>query len=169
MGHSNQIELIARGFIVSHGKVLLCQSVKHGYYYLPGGHIEFGEHAQVALQREFVEETGLESSIGELVLSSEHRFNDGKSEHHEINLVFLVEQLGRIRSDWNRSKAESSSDQEAPTHVESMESKIRFEWVDLGMIVSADVRPVEMKAWLMSGGVIDPNQGRWMSGFEPRN
>ena len=52
MSKDHSIELIARGVFVRGGAVLLCQNVKHGYYYLPGGHVEFGEAAAVALARE---------------------------------------------------------------------------------------------------------------------
>src|SRR5262249_814619 len=43
------IEVIARGLLRDRSQILVCQSLKHGYCYLPGGHVEFGEPAAVAL------------------------------------------------------------------------------------------------------------------------
>jgi ADP-ribose pyrophosphatase YjhB (NUDIX family) len=40
-----RIEVIARGVMFHEEHVLLCQNCKHGYYYLPGGHVEPGEAA----------------------------------------------------------------------------------------------------------------------------
>jgi len=132
----------------------MCKNREHGYCYLPGGHIEFAERASKALSREFLEETGLSSTIGPLLLTTEQCFDDGKQIHHEVNTVFHVEQLG----------AKGSSDAQ-PT-VPSLEDYIEFVWLDLAQLPEADIRPVEIKAWLASGGATDADQGPWISGFE---
>lgn len=129
------IEVIARGVWIEGGKVLLCQNTKAGYYYLPGGHVEFGEAAATALAREFREETGIEVQVGTCVLVTEGVFQAGKREHHELNLVFHV--------------------QHPPAPVESKEDAIAFEWVDLAGLVELDLRPDAVKAWLASGGVTE--------------
>ena len=146
-----RIESIARGVLIHESRVLMCQNLKHGYFYLPGGHIEFGERARDALTREMIEETGLSCTVGPLLVSSEHYFDDSKRTHHEINLVFHMEQLG---------------DQPSPPEiVESIEDDIGFAWIDLAQVLEADISPPEMKAWLMSGGAVDNEQGHWISGF----
>ena len=75
-----------------HGsRVLLCRNVKHGYCYLPGGHVEFGESAAGALAREFLEESGLRVRVGNLALVSEGaslRF--GKLRLYELMIEFGV-------------------------------------------------------------------------------
>lgn len=152
MGSKQTTEIIARGLLIENGHVLMCRHIKADYCYLPGGHVEFAEKAQDALTREIMEETGLESSAGGLLLTTEQSFHDGKRVHHEINMVFHVEQLGP-----------SSTPLQA---VESMEKKIDFLWVDLAAIPETDVRPNEIKAWLMSGGVTAKDSGPWLSGFE---
>jgi ADP-ribose pyrophosphatase YjhB (NUDIX family) len=91
----HEIEVIARGCLVHGCHVLLCRNVKHGYCYLPGGHVEFGESAAQAVAREFVEESGLRVRVGELALVSEGAFATKKRWHHEVNLVFHVEQHGK--------------------------------------------------------------------------
>ena len=155
MGKKSHIELIARGLLIRQGSVLLCRNRKSGYHFLPGGHIEFAERARDALSREFLEETGLSSTIGPLVLTTEHRFHDGQQIHHELNTVFHVEQLG--------PESESSP---SPTPIPTLEDHIDFVWLDLAALPETDLRPVEIKAWLMADGHTDPAQGPWISGFE---
>lgn len=130
------IELIGRGVWVHGGKVLLCSSVKKGYFYLPGGHIEFAESAREAVKREFLEETGLSMEVHELALVTEGSFQTRKRWHHEINLVFRC------------SARNIGAKQPA---VRSKEPEIAFDWADLAAIVDLDVRPTGVKAWLTSG------------------
>jgi len=155
MGKKQRTEFIARGLLVHKGQVLCCRNIKSGYCFLPGGHIEFGEKAADALSREFKEETGLDSTIGPLLLTTEQCFNDGKKVHHELNVVFHVEQLGPAQT--------------PPDNVPTIEEKIDFVWVDLAQIPESDVRPHEIKAWLMSGGATCDSSGPWLSGFEPQS
>jgi 8-oxo-dGTP diphosphatase len=169
MGSSKNIELISRGLLIDKSRVLLCRNVKHNYYFLPGGHIEFGETASTALKRELIEETGLESEIGPLLLTSEHYFDDGKRVHHEMNTVFHVEHLGTGST--------------IPDAVPTLESKIDFHWIELATLHDIDLRPLEVKAWLMSNPkfTVDnksTNQSadssanspvcNWISGFDPQ-
>lgn len=152
MGSKHTTEIIARGLLLDHGRVLMCRNIKHNYCYLPGGHVEFAERARDALAREFKEETGLDSKAGPLLLTTEQCFDDGKQVHHEINVVFHVEQLGPAKT--------------PPETVPSVEDKIDFVWIDLAQLPETDVRPNEIKAWLMSGGATEHTQGPWLSGFE---
>jgi 8-oxo-dGTP diphosphatase len=152
MGKQPRIEVIARGLLLDWGRVLMCKNIKSGYCYLPGGHVEFAERARDALEREIKEETGLASSIGPLILTTEQCFDDGKRIHHELNTVFHVEHIG--------------TDKAPPLQVPSIEEHIEFVWVDLAELPGCDVRPAEIKAWLMSGGATDDRHGQWLSGFE---
>ncbi len=139
------IEIIARGALLRDGRVLLCRNVKHRYYYLPGGHVEFGEHASRAVVREFSEETGLEVSASRCVLVSEGIFRQGRRDRHELNLVFHVEH-----------PAMSS------IAVKSLEPKIAFEWVELAAVTDLDVRPEAIKAWLAAGAPVAQDGAEWV-------
>lgn len=130
------IELIARGVLARDGQVLLCQSVKHGYFYLPGGHIEFGESAAAAAEREILEELGIKLRAGALALVSEGAFS-AKRDHHEINLVFHMEHP----TPWPKSLV----------NPKSKEPHIAFRWVELAAAQDLDIRPTAIKAWLASG------------------
>ncbi|MCW5777508.1 MAG: NUDIX domain-containing protein [Phycisphaeraceae bacterium] len=130
----HHIEIIARGLAVQGQQLLVCSSRKHGYLYLPGGHVERGESSASALVREFMEETGLEVVAGSLLLVSENAFTQSGRDRHEINLVFHVEHPPT----W-------------PLHVQSLESDIEFRWIELAAVVDADLRPATIKAWVVAG------------------
>ncbi|MFM9995352.1 MAG: NUDIX domain-containing protein [Phycisphaerales bacterium] len=133
---ARNIEVIARAVLLHDGRVLLCRNVSGGYHYLPGGHVEFGEAAAAALAREFVEEANLHVRVGSCALVNENRFEAGGRSHHEINLVFHVEQ--------------HPHDPESLDRVQSREAGIAFDWIDLAAVVDLDIRPESARAWLLN-------------------
>lgn len=132
--HGGKIELIARGLWVHSGQVLLCRNLEAGYFYLPGGHVEFGESGAVALAREMMEEAGVLIRVCRCVLVGECSFEQKGRKRHEINLVFHVEHDG--------------PDAKSPPPVPSLESHIAFEWVRLDALHSTDVRPMWLAEWV---------------------
>ena len=115
------------------GEVLACRNDAAGYYYLPGGHVEFGESAASALVREFVEECGLEVEVGALRIVTEGKFESRGKNHHELNLVFHVKHP-------------------ISGPVKSKEPGISFHWLGIPSLLEVDLRPMAIKAWLMDGG-----------------
>ena len=176
-------EFIARALILHHSHVLMCRSIAGNYLYLPGGHINFAEPAQIALIRELQEEAGIEIAVGPLLLTAEATFNDGTSDHHELSLIFRaelpdqlfhVEQLGSAGAD-PESSAPESVGEESPgdsgggvgdqlPEIVSAEDHIEFVWVDLAAMTDLDIRSPEIKAWLMLGGVGEHH----LTNFDPR-
>ncbi len=154
MAHKNQSELIARGLILHQSHALMCRNTKSNFYYLPGGHIEFAEPAADALKRELQEEAAVDITVGPLLLTTENTFNDGKQDHHEINLVFHVEQLNGVKLAATGSSTESTSSGDLRPEIESQESGIDFDWIDLAAVADMDIRPLQIKAWLASGGAL---------------
>ncbi len=150
------IEVIARGCLVEGSCVLLCRNVKHGYLYLPGGHVEFGESAAAAVAREFLEECGVTVRVGELALASEGVFPTKKRLHHEVNLVFHVERAGGAK------KAVPGRSGKL-TPVKSREDHIAFDWVDISAVVDFDIRPTAAKAWLATRVGSQATQPEWVS------
>jgi ADP-ribose pyrophosphatase YjhB (NUDIX family) len=132
-GHPHRIEIIARGVAIENDRVLLCRSVSGGYSYLPGGHVEPGEAAARALEREMLEETGLEVQAGDLLCVHEERFEQQGAPRHEINLVFHMERPPA----W-------------PDAPASLEPGIAFSWQPLRDLESADLLPRTMIDWLRS-------------------
>ncbi|MFG0305692.1 MAG: NUDIX domain-containing protein [Phycisphaerales bacterium JB040] len=150
------IELIARGVLVRDARILVCRNIKGGYSYLPGGHVEFGEPAALSLAREVAEETGLRARVGGMLLCSEHTFTSGKGRtHHEVNLVF--ELLG-VQNEAGDDAAD----------VASVEPEIAFDWVELAALHETDLRPGEIKAWLMADGELGHESPiGWLSACDP--
>jgi len=142
---TGKIEFIARGLLVRGDQSLLCRDVKHGYSYLPGGHVEFGESAEQALAREFMEEAAVEVSVGRPVLVAELRFVQRGRERHEVTIVFHVEQ----------------SPERAVT---SVEPGIEFWWVGRAALSTASLRPAIVRPWLEGWRTGDPIA--WMSADE---
>ena len=65
----NKLLNIAISAVVNDGKVLLIKRVKPpyaGYWAIPGGKVEFGEHPEEAAVREIKEETDLDCQFEEL-------------------------------------------------------------------------------------------------------
>mgnify|MGYP001610442967 CR=1 FL=1 len=56
--------------------------------FLPGGHIEMGESAPVALAREIQEELGQTCKVKSFFGAIENSWREGGTMHHEINLIF---------------------------------------------------------------------------------
>lgn len=131
---ATRIEVIARG-IMFHGElVLLCQNLKHGYFYLPGGHVEAGETASIALAREMQEEAAIAVTVGEVVRVEEHLFTQGAKARHEMNVYF------RMTSDVS------------PSSIRSVEEHIAFVWVPASELESADIRPAHCREILQATG-----------------
>jgi len=125
-----RIETIARGICLKGGKVLLCKGNKAGNLYFPGGHIEFGEKGGTALEREILEETGLDSSAGAFLGVCEHEFVQNGREHHcEINLVYELD----------------IPDASPERPVAAMEGWISFEWIDTRDLPGSAVEPSALR------------------------
>lgn len=124
------IETIARGICEKDGFVLICRGKNAGNLYFPGGHIEFGETGAYALEREILEEMGLESHATRFIGCCEHRFvQDGSGEHAEINLVYAVD------------VPEASPGEPAP----SCEDWIDFFWMPVSELAASAVEPAVLR------------------------
>lgn len=86
------IDIIVRAIILDKDKILLCKKKGASYYFLPGGHVEFGEKAEPALIRELKEELDIAPSRLNYLGLIENIYIDkeDKSHHHEMNLIFNV-------------------------------------------------------------------------------
>jgi 8-oxo-dGTP diphosphatase len=122
------IENIVRAVVINPKKneVLLARPVDKDYTFLPGGHIEFGETAMQALDREIVEEIGSEGKFGEHLWSVENIFFDGEGEHcHEIAHYFGYEFFERFYD----------------KEVISLEDHIEFLWVNIDDLEFFNIKP----------------------------
>jgi ADP-ribose pyrophosphatase YjhB (NUDIX family) len=75
------------------GRVLLARragEVFHGYWDLPGGFLDEGEHPLDALRRELREETALEIEPGQFIGIWMDRYGDDKDAHATLNLYWTA-------------------------------------------------------------------------------
>ncbi len=135
MGKAQEIEFIARGVWIASDRLLCCRNVRHGYHYLPGGHVEVGESAAAALARELQEEAGEAVHVGGLLAVAENSFSRSSQVTHELNLVFHVKQPAPRRAD--------------PPAVSSREPKIAFDWLGRDQVLAAKFLPPIIQGWLV--------------------
>ena len=124
MNHS--IEVIARGLLIRNQHLLVCYGAKGDYYYLPGGHVEFYETCEQALQREWTEELGCSCTIKMFLRHFEEFFVDACNvRHHEYSFLYRVE-------------CESLDINQPLPH---MEENVLFKWLPLSKIKSSVLYP----------------------------
>ena len=140
---SSKIHLLSRAVIIHDDHLLLAydprEEPKHYYelnvlfYYLPGGHIECNESAEVAVLREIYEETGFDSYIERFLGTLEHSSSFPGDEvcchTHEINFIFKVK-LKQVNG--------------LPT-IFQKENHVAFRWIPLREIHDIDFRPKSLK------------------------
>lgn len=148
---SKEIEILARGVLVRSGHVLLCHNRKKKNYFLPGGHIEFGESARGALRREICEETGLKNTVGRFLGASEHTFKYKGKRVCEINIVFEFELHGA----------------RAARPVPSAEKNLEFIWFPLRKLARSRIEPYtlvkDLPDWLKN-----VRSSRWGSSYKSK-
>lgn len=88
--------LAVYGIVRAKNKILLCrasaQTEVEGWWWLPGGGVDFGESPTQALEREFREETGLSVTIGPLlgVLSDVRARTRASEDIHTVRLIYAI-------------------------------------------------------------------------------
>ncbi len=87
----NKIELIVRALIVKDRKILVCQTLDRDYFFLPGGHVEFGETMREALKRELYEEMEAKVVKSQFIGGVENLFIQDGVQKHEVSFVFHVD------------------------------------------------------------------------------
>jgi 8-oxo-dGTP pyrophosphatase MutT (NUDIX family) len=124
-----QIEVIARVLVVKEGRVLTCKAVQDGHYFLPGGHVEFGESASAAIVREMREEAAVTAVNLTPIGLFENTFGAGEELHHEINVLYA----GAVEEE----------------QVISVEPHIAFEWVPVAEFGNIPFLPEAFRAELI--------------------
>lgn len=139
------VEYIARAIIRKDGKVLLCRNKKLANWFFPGGHIEPGEQAPLALLREIKEEIGLDATVLGFLGAVENKYHRDEESIQEINLVFEV------------VLDEHKETQSAEDHLE-------FAWFTNEEMKDLLVFPASLRDVVVAGDIAKP---LWLSeGFE---
>lgn len=121
----NNFELIVRALIVRGNKILLCQTKGRDYYFLPGGHVEFGETMHDALLREINEEMDVVINSINFIGGIENIFEQGDKKVHEVSFIYKV--------DVDRDD------------VDAKENHIDFTWFSLDQFLDINVAPPAIK------------------------
>lgn len=127
-------ELIVRLVIRREGKILFCKNNVTSGYYLPGGHVEFGDTLEKTIYKETAEELGwTEEDIKNIsfkgYLENSYMNKEGTETHHELNMIFDV-QIGES------------------VQAESQESHIDFEWVEVSNIPNIKILPATISKFI---------------------
>lgn len=126
------IEFIARVLIIKENKILLCKSLKQGHYFLPGGHIEFGEKAEKALIRELGEESNIEISDLKFIGIFENFYKEDGQSHHEMNILYTGEIVSR--------------------EIMPKEKHIDFDWIDMDNLMNVNFLPQKFAGCIIKWG-----------------
>ncbi|MDD4102545.1 MAG: NUDIX domain-containing protein [Kiritimatiellae bacterium] len=157
MRDKNMVEVLARGVCVVDGMMLLCYGRQSGVRYLPGGHVEFGECARVALKREMLEETGLEARAGRFLGCCEHAFVQNGVSHAEVNMIFEM----------------GLSGVSVCKEVVASEEWIGFQWQPLERLGEAGMQPAALSEllpkWIKKPGGHCVTGDNWSHAVAERN
>ena len=117
------------GIAVHDGRLLVENNVKHGFCFVPGGRVEYGENAVQALSRELDEELGGGVEIGRLAIVFDNLFELDGIRYQEVGPYFLLEFppehpiLGREGK------------------FEAAEPELVYEWLPLDKLEEAELFP----------------------------
>ena len=118
------------GAIAVHdGRLLVEHNLRHRFCFVPGGHVEYGESALTALDREVLEEAGEGAEIGRLVLISDNLFELDGVRYQEVVLYFLIE------------FTPGSGILERRGTFDGNEPRMVFEWVPLDDLGEVNLQP----------------------------
>lgn len=78
------------GIAIRDGHVLVHRATHEKFWTFPGGRAEIGETSAETLQREMVEELGVEVNIGPLLFAVENFFQFEKRDWHELGYYYRM-------------------------------------------------------------------------------
>lgn len=128
------IELIVRLIIKKDNRILFCINKTTGNYYLPGGHVEFGDTLESTIYKEMSEELGwgkddVKSISYKAHLEQIYKKDKNSDLHHELNMIFDV----KINETIN---------------IKALESHIDFEWLSVSDISKYKIVPATIISFL---------------------
>jgi 8-oxo-dGTP diphosphatase len=96
--NSAQFRIGVSGLLFDQSRILLAHRRDIDWWNLPGGGMELGETVEDAVKREFLEETGLEVEVEQLVGVY------SKPQKQEVVLAFLCRKIGGVLTETEESR-----------------------------------------------------------------
>ena len=121
------------GIALHSGLLLVERDSGHGFCFVPGGRVEYGENAVGALGREMREELGEKVEIGRLFIVADNLFELDGYRFQEVGLYFLVE------------FAPGSGTPKREGVFEGVEPGTSFQWIPLDELEQANLLPALLR------------------------
>ena len=121
------------GIVVQSGRLLVEWDAVHGFCFVPGGRVEYGESAAGALDREMREELGETVEIGRLLIVADNLFELDGYRFQEVGLYFLVE------------FAPGSGTPRREGVFEGVEPGTSFQWIPFDELEQANLLPAFLR------------------------
>jgi len=133
---SEEVAKRVRAIIIADGKILLIDRVKstESYWVIPGGRVEAGETNEEALQRECVEELGIEVRVNDLFLE---RISDKPETVGHREYFYLCDMIG--------GEVGTGQGPEFQPERVAYEGEYNIQWVDLNKVSTLNLKPGEVK------------------------
>ncbi|GED50654.1 NUDIX domain-containing protein [Carnobacterium maltaromaticum] len=131
----------AAGILIQEAAILLEYYEKEDYWVLPGGRVKVGEDSKIGVEREWLEELGLEVNGTRLIALIENFFvnhRTGSQRHfHEISMYYQLESSTKIPFQIGQKFHGAESD------------KLNYSWVPLNELSTLNLRPKVLEKYLM--------------------
>ncbi len=124
-----KIEIISRAVIIKGEDILVCKEKNSNYYFLPGGHVEFGEFSKEALLRELQEELFINIANADIIGVVENQYSTRGKDRQEINFIYKIDY--------------------SDIDIKSKEEHIDFYFLPINSLEKEDVRPKDLKEAIM--------------------
>ena len=92
---NNYFHILARGIIFDKDYILVVKAKNADNTFLPGGHLGFNENLKQALNREIMEEIGIDCRINNYIGCIENQWTENNIVNQEINHIFLVDGINK--------------------------------------------------------------------------
>ena len=132
----------AAGILIQEAAILLEYYEKEDYWVLPGGRVKVGEDSKIGVEREWLEELGLEVNGTRLIALIENFFvnhRTGSQRHfHEISMYYQLESSTKIPFQIGQKFHGAEID------------KLNYSWVPLTELVNLNFRPEILTNYLVN-------------------
>ena len=127
INRNNQFHILARGIIIDNDYILVAKAKNADNTFLPGGHLEFNENLKKALEREIIEEIGINCMIEEYIGCIESQWIENKTINQEINHIFIVTGINK------------------KMEIKSKEDHLKIYWIKIDDVEKENLLPYSMR------------------------